>query len=107
MAASPVLENRALVACLPAKKKGAGKAPFPARRAVASDRAVAEMIVDVAFGLVLGPAVFFLQLAGQLVLAAVDPVQVVIGQVAPSFLDRAFDLFPFPLDDILVHGVPP
>jgi hypothetical protein len=51
-------------------------------------------IVDVPAHLILGKAIALLDLAFQLLAAAVDCVQVVAGELAPLFLDLALDLLP-------------
>ena len=59
---------------------------------------------DLFVSLVLGPAVAFLQLARELLLVAVKTIEIVIGELAPLVLQRAFQLLPLALDDVLVNG---
>src|SRR6185369_12681382 len=54
-------------------------------------------------GLVLADAVRALDLADQLVAVAGDPVQVVVGELAPLLLHFALRLLPVALDAIPVH----
>ncbi|WP_449579238.1 hypothetical protein [Paracoccus mutanolyticus] len=67
---------------------------------------IAEKAVYLVLGIILGPAVAFLQLARELVASAGHLGQFVIGQVAPLFLDRALELVPLALDDISAMAVP-
>jgi hypothetical protein len=50
--------------------------------------------IEFFFGLLLGVAIPFLQLANELVLFAFDDLQVVIVEFSPLFLHLAFELFP-------------
>lgn len=61
---------------------------------------------DLALGFVLLDPIALLQPSCQLLAAAVDGVDVVVGELAPLFLDLAFELRPLPLDDVFVHDVP-
>src|SRR5690349_9811542 len=56
--------------------------------------------VDVLADLILGEAVALLNLAFELVAAAVDDIEIVIGELAPLFLHLALDLLPVPFDAI-------
>src|ERR1700722_2348737 len=58
---------------------------------------------DLAFRLVLGDAVAFLDAADELVLFAVDDGHVVFGQLAPLLLHLAGELLPIALDAIPIH----
>ncbi len=60
--------------------------------------------LDFALGIVASLAVALLNGAYELVAAALDPVEVVIGQVAPLLLDLALDLVPLALEGRLVHA---
>src|SRR5215813_6354677 len=59
--------------------------------------------VDLALGLVLGDAVALLDAPDELVLLAVDDGDVVLGKLAPLFLDLAGHLLPVPFNTIPVH----
>jgi len=50
---------------------------------------MAKLLLDV----VLGQTVAFLDLAGELIAPAGNDVKIVVGQLAPLFLDPARDLF--------------
>ena len=63
--------------------------------------------VELGLGLVLGDAVAFLDLAGKPFAAALDAVEVVVGETAPLLLDRALQLLPVTFDDVAVHGGSP
>jgi hypothetical protein len=52
-------------------------------------------------------AVVMLNLSNELLAPAVDDVDIVIGELAPLFLDLAFVLLPFALNLIPVHDLPP
>src|SRR5271156_5217204 len=54
-----------------------------------------------------GGAVVFLDLADENMAPSVDYVQVIVGQLAPLFLDLAFVLLPFAFHLVPVHGLPP
>jgi hypothetical protein len=54
-------------------------------------------------GFVLGHAIAFLDLPGELVAAAGDDVQVVIGQLAPLLLGLTCHLLPVALNSVPVH----
>src|SRR5437762_14054910 len=60
-------------------------------------------LADLALGLVLRNAVLLLNLAHQLIATTRDQVEVAVGQLAPLFLDLAFELFPVPFDAIPIH----
>ena len=62
-----------------------------------------EPVVDFALGFVLGLAVALLDAPGQLLLPALDLVEVVVGQGAPLLLYLALELLPVPFDAIPVH----
>jgi hypothetical protein len=58
---------------------------------------------DLLLGLVLGHAITFLDLAGQLGATTLDDVEVVVGELAPLRLDLALELLPVAFDAIPVH----
>lgn len=62
-------------------------------------------VIDIFADLILGEAILFLNQALQLVATPGDPVEIVIGQIAPLFLHFAFDLFPVSFNAIPVHDV--
>src|SRR5438477_10202029 len=64
----------------------------------------AKPVVDVLLHLVLGIAVASLELALELLTAAVDLGEVVVGQLAPFLLDLAGELLPVAFDAIPVHA---
>lgn len=72
---------------------------FNARSALAAG---AEL-VDFLLGLFLGFAVALLDLAFELFGAAVDLIEIVVGQLAPLLLGFASDLFPVAFDLVAVH----
>src|SRR5579859_3059498 len=76
-------------------------------RPVASTRPLflrAVPVVYVLLDLILAQAVALLQLALQLVPPARDLVQIVVRELAPFFLDLAFELLPVSFDTIPIHG---
>ena len=60
-------------------------------------------VFHLAFGFVFGDPVVFLDLADELVAAAGDCVQMVVGELAPLLLDLAFYLLPVAFDAIPVR----
>src|ERR1043165_1581444 len=62
-----------------------------------------EPVVHVLADLVLGEAVALLQLAFELVAAALDDVEIVIGELAPLLLRRALELLPVTFNPVPVH----
>ena len=48
----------------------------------------------------------FLELAENLVETSFDLLYVIIGKLAPLLFEVAFDLHPFPLELICIHGSP-
>src|SRR5215467_2228712 len=62
-----------------------------------------EPVVHVLAGLVLGQTIALLKLALELIAAAVDDVEVIVGELAPLLLDPAFDLLPVSFHAIPVH----
>src|SRR5262245_28287551 len=62
-----------------------------------------EPVIHVPADLVLGQTVTLLNLALELVAASVDDVEVIVGELAPLFLDLAFDLLPVPFYAIPIH----
>jgi hypothetical protein len=79
---------------------GAQVSPWNAKRHIVP-------AVDLLSGLILGVAVALLEQAFELILLAVDDVQVVVSELTPLLLHLAFSLFPVALDAIPVHGDPP
>jgi hypothetical protein len=59
--------------------------------------------LDARTGFVLGHAIRFLNLAGQLIELAGNHVEVIVGQFSPLFFRLAFELLPVSLHDIPVH----
>src|SRR5262249_62028189 len=62
-----------------------------------------EPVVHVLAGLVLGHAIALLNLALELIAAAVDDVEVIVSELAPLFLYLAFDLLPISFHAIPIH----
>ena len=60
-------------------------------------------VIDLLFGFFAGDAVFLLNLADKLVPVAFDLGQVIVGQLAPLGLRRAFELVPFAFQFIRIH----
>jgi hypothetical protein len=58
---------------------------------------------DLSFRLVSGDAVDLLELTDELLLRAIDDIEVVVGQLAPPFLELALELFPVAFDAVPVH----
>src|SRR5262249_42110009 len=52
-------------------------------------------------------SISFLQRARKLVVIAFDLQQIVIGKLAPLFLEFPFELFPLSLELFAIHGRPP
>src|SRR5579872_1955336 len=75
---------------------------YPKRQARAS-RHGAQPVLDVLARPVLGQAVALLQLAFELIAAAIDLRQIIVGELAPFFLDLAFALFPASFQAIPIH----
>jgi hypothetical protein len=57
-------------------------------------------------GIVARHAIAFLQLARKIFGVAFCDFQIVIGKLAPLLLDLAAELFPMPLDGVLIHAEP-
>ena len=74
---------------------------LPEPRIVRAALPMAKLLLDV----VLGQTVAFLDLAGELIAPAGNDVKIVVGQLAPLFLDPARDLFPVALNAIPVHTI--
>jgi hypothetical protein len=66
---------------------------------------VLEELVDLGLCLCPGVAVAGLDLADELIAAALDLVQIVIGELAPLLLDLAAQLSPSATEDIFVHSL--
>src|SRR5207249_1690987 len=66
-----------------------------------------EALLHLAFDLIALPAVSLLQRAGKLVHRAVDPVKIVVGELAPPLLDLTAHLLPLAGEDVLIHEVSP
>src|SRR5262245_65800215 len=66
-----------------------------------------EALLDLALRLIALPAVALLQRTGELVHRAVDPVEVVVGELAPPLLDLTAHLLPLAGENVLVHRVSP
>src|SRR5215210_5483175 len=62
-----------------------------------------EPVVHILVDLILCKAVALLQLAFKLLAAALDHVEIVIGELAPFFLGSSFELLPVPFDPVPVH----
>ena len=62
-----------------------------------------EPIVHVLSDLVLGEAVALLQLAFELLAAALDHIQVVVGELPPFLLRGALELLPVTFDPVPIH----
>ena len=64
-----------------------------------------EPVVHVLAGLVLGLAVALLQLAFELFAAALDDVEIIVGEFAPFLPRRALELFPVAFEPVPIHAV--
>src|ERR1700704_1846871 len=62
-----------------------------------------EPVIDILVDLVLGEAVALLQLAFELLAAALDNVEVVVGEFAPLFLGLALELLPVAFNPVPIH----
>jgi hypothetical protein len=62
-----------------------------------------QPVVDVFAHLILGQAVALLDLAFQLIAAAVNLGQIIVGQLSPLLLDFACCLLPVPFDPVPIH----
>ena len=82
------------------KKFGQGETSPRPRQA---SEFVAYEIVYIPLGVFFCPAIFFLQLPGQLIPVSVDLIDVIISQISPFFLNGTFELLPFSLNDIPIH----
>src|SRR5262245_39936888 len=60
-------------------------------------------VVDVLAHLILGQTVALLDFALELIAAAIDDIEIVVGELAPLLLHLPFDLFPISLHAIPVH----
>jgi hypothetical protein len=63
-----------------------------------------EALLHLALGLIALPAVSLLQRAGKLVHRAVDPIEIVVGELAPPLLDLTAHLLPLVGEDVLVRA---
>jgi hypothetical protein len=61
-------------------------------------------VIYLALCLLLGDSISLLNAACQLVTIALDAIKVIVGEVTPLLLGLAFELHPFSLDLIPVHG---
>jgi hypothetical protein len=68
---------------------------------------ILQTALDLAGGFVFAVAIAFLQLAYQLVEAAIDHVKIIVGQFASPFLCLTAHLFPLFFKDIFVHSESP
>src|SRR5689334_12477679 len=64
-------------------------------------------VVDFLLRLILGVTVALLQAAFELILLAVDDIEVVVGELAPLLLHLALDLLPVSFNAIPIHRFPP
>src|SRR5579863_2132802 len=62
-----------------------------------------EPVVHILVNLILGEAVALLELAFELIAAAFDDVEVIVGKFAPFFLGGALELFPIAFDAVPIH----
>jgi Cytochrome c len=62
-----------------------------------------QPIVDVSAYEILGQAVALLKSALQLVAAAIDLSEIIVGQLTPLLLDLAFGCYPVPFDTVPIH----
>src|SRR5438552_19080010 len=62
-----------------------------------------EPVVHILVNLILGEAVALLQLAFELIAAAFDRVEIVVGELAPFLLGLAFELLPVAFDPVPIH----
>src|SRR5690348_10636358 len=67
----------------------------------------AEPVVHVLAGLILGIAITLLQLAFELLAAALDDVEIVVGELAPLLLGGALELLPVAFHAVPIHRCPP
>jgi hypothetical protein len=96
------------IAVFLASSKSPGRSPglFGRSRALSGSPQRLEPVVHVFSDLVLGEAVALLQLAFELLAAALDHVQVVVGQLAPFFLGGALELLPVSFEPVPIHHCP-
>src|SRR5437764_8891004 len=66
-----------------------------------------QPVVHFLANLVTGISIAILNPSLQLFPASIDHGQVVVGQLAPLFLDLAFEFFPAAFDTIPIHHLPP
>src|ERR1700730_5948465 len=62
-----------------------------------------EPVVHILVDLILGEAVALLQLAFELLTAALDHVEIVVGEFAPLFLGLALELLPVTFNPVPIH----
>src|SRR5690349_17269114 len=83
------------------------RGPFLIQRATPLPLLTAIPIVHFLCRLIFRIAVPLLQAAFELILLAVDDIEIVIRELAPLLLDLALDLLPVTFDTIPIHGAPP
>src|SRR5437588_5739168 len=62
-----------------------------------------EPVVHILVNLILGETVALLQLAFELIAAAFDDVEIVVGELAPFLLGLASELLPIAFDPVPIH----
>src|SRR6202043_4170815 len=62
-----------------------------------------EPVIDIPVNLILGKAVALLQLAFELLAAAFDHIEIVIGELAPLLLGLALELLPITFNLVPIH----
>src|SRR3569833_3720034 len=60
--------------------------------------------LDLLLGVIAGHAIAFLDLSGPLLATALDGIEIVVGELAPLFLELAFHLLPVAFDNVPIHG---
>src|SRR4051812_34809811 len=73
------------------------------RRVLVVAGCVIQPVVDIARRLVAGNAIAFLHFADELIFSSVELIDLVVGQLAPLFLDAAFELGPLAFENVVVH----
>src|SRR5690606_9199965 len=76
---------------------------LPAPRAAPCALELVRELLELALGLLDRDALALLQLAEELVAAARDLVEIVVGELAPALLQAALELLPVALDAVPVH----
>jgi hypothetical protein len=64
-------------------------------------------LVNLLLSCVFRDTIPLLNLSNQLVVLSIDDVKVIVGQLAPAFLYRPFDLLPLALHLVRIHSNPP